>query len=73
MTIDGQVKLIDFEFSAKVTGKELIEKVGTVCWMAPELIESRNQAPYTTKVDLWSFGIFMIELAQGEPPYIELP
>ena len=70
MTFDGHVKLVDFEFSAKVTDKVLSEKVGTVCWMAPELIVTEQ---YTIKVDLWSFGIFMIELAQGDPPYITEP
>jgi serine/threonine protein kinase len=36
--------------------------------MAPEMI--RGKMKYDNKVDVWSFGIFVVELAQGEPPYI---
>jgi serine/threonine protein kinase len=39
--------------------------------MAPELI--RGERSYTTKVDIWSFGIFAMEMADGDPPYISEP
>jgi serine/threonine-protein kinase 24/25/MST4 len=39
--------------------------------MAPELI--RGERKYTTKVDIWSFGIFAMEMADGDPPYISEP
>ena len=36
--------------------------------MAPELILGHRA--YNNKVDVWSLGIFAMELAQGEPPHI---
>jgi p21-activated kinase 2 len=37
--------------------------------MAPELI--RGERKYNTSVDIWSFGVFAMELANGEPPYLK--
>ena len=70
---EGSVKLADFGYSAQLTTERdaRSSKVGTVCWMAPELIKGERR--YDTKIDIWSFGIFAMEIANGDPPYISEP
>lgn len=67
----GNIKLADFGYSAQLTQQRdaRSSKVGTLCWMAPELIAGERR--YDTKVDIWSVGVFAMELADGNPPYIE--
>ena len=40
--------------------------VGTVAWMAPEVIRHEN---CSEKVDMWSYGVLLWEILMQERPY----
>ncbi|KAL6073727.1 Serine/threonine-protein kinase pakA [Balamuthia mandrillaris] len=68
----GDVFLADFGYCAQLTDEQATRRsvVGTPYWMAPELIRGQD---YGRSVDVWSLGIAAIEMAEGEPPYLEYP
>jgi len=70
--VHGNIKLSNLSYSAQLTPSSSRRNsvVGTPYWMAPELIRGND---YTEKVDIWSLGVVLIEMMQGEPPYIEFP
>lgn len=68
----GEVKIADFGYAAQLTKKQKKRNtvVGTPYWMAPELIRGFD---YGVGVDIWSTGIMVMEMCEGEPPYMEFP
>lgn len=72
LSTNGEVKLADFGYCAQLTEQTSKRNsvVGTPYWMAPELIRGMD---YGTGVDIWSLGILAIEMAELQPPYLELP
>lgn len=66
----GAVKLGDFGAATEVQEESRMTEVGTPYWMAPEVILGE---PYGKKVDVWSLGIILREMATGDPPFINLP
>lgn len=70
---DGKIKVSDFGASCRLneTSYEQLDTQGTYNWMAPEMISFTKEKPYGTKVDIWSFGCCIIEMASGLSPWIE--
>ncbi|CAG8600251.1 7988_t:CDS:2, partial [Scutellospora calospora] len=61
---DGGVKIADFGSSSLRCRAKL--KLGTLYWMAPEVLKDQI---YDCKIDIWSLGILAIELFEGRPPW----
>eukprot|EP01122_Echinamoeba_exundans_P014783 TRINITY_DN676_c0_g1_i2.p1 TRINITY_DN676_c0_g1~~TRINITY_DN676_c0_g1_i2.p1 ORF type:complete len:580 (+),score=191.36 TRINITY_DN676_c0_g1_i2:1115-2854(+) len=72
LTMDGLIKLADFGYTVQLTEAKNKRNttIGTPYWEAPEVITGDS---YDTKVDIWSLGIMIMEMAEGEPPYMDLP
>uniref|UniRef100_A0A8B9RJE0 non-specific serine/threonine protein kinase n=1 Tax=Astyanax mexicanus TaxID=7994 RepID=A0A8B9RJE0_ASTMX len=70
------IMLADFGVSAKNdnTLQRRATFIGTPYWMAPEVImcETSKDTPYSSKADIWSLGITLIEAAEMEPPHHSL-
>ncbi len=68
LTNQGQAKLADFGVSAQLSTvcSKAATAIGTPFWMAPEVIK---EGAYDTKADIWSLGITIVEMTEGEPPF----
>ena len=78
------MQLCDFGLAVDSRVTELVTRVGTVDYMAPEVVVSpseselralkegagRNSAPqYDSSVDVWAVGVLLYELLVGRPPF----
>lgn len=65
VTFQRNIKLIDFGFSALVTGL-LTTQCASFPYAAPELF---NAEGYTEKVDVWALGVILYGMLVGELPF----
>eukprot|EP01012_Entosiphon_sulcatum_P034139 TRINITY_DN43244_c0_g1_i1.p1 TRINITY_DN43244_c0_g1~~TRINITY_DN43244_c0_g1_i1.p1 ORF type:complete len:1236 (-),score=180.50 TRINITY_DN43244_c0_g1_i1:7-3477(-) len=66
----GVVKLCDFTQSQHVdVVTPESSKVGTPCYMAPELFQQDGVVSFAT--DLWGLGCVCYELSSGSPPFVD--
>eukprot|EP01112_Ceratiomyxa_fruticulosa_P007704 TRINITY_DN1998_c0_g2_i2.p1 TRINITY_DN1998_c0_g2~~TRINITY_DN1998_c0_g2_i2.p1 ORF type:complete len:438 (-),score=90.68 TRINITY_DN1998_c0_g2_i2:214-1527(-) len=68
MDITASVKLIDFGLTADLSEGLPQHMVGSPFWMPPEMILG---VPHDYKVDIWSFAISLLEMANRRPPMME--
>ncbi|XP_065845058.1 serine/threonine-protein kinase A-Raf-like isoform X2 [Oscarella lobularis] len=70
---DYTVKIGDFGLATVKTrwsGSQQYEQpTGSILWMAPEVIRMQDSTPYTTKSDVYAFGIVVYELVTQTLPY----
>lgn len=77
VTDKGQVKLTDFGTATvihahtieQVTNQASFTVVGTLLWMAPELV--RGESVATRASDMWSLGCAVVEMITSEFPWSE--
>ncbi|XP_041016336.1 mitogen-activated protein kinase kinase kinase 1 [Juglans microcarpa x Juglans regia] len=64
----GSVKLADFGLAKATKFNDLLSCKGTPFWMAPEVVNRRNQG-YGLPADIWSLGCTVLEMLTRRIPY----
>jgi CRP-like cAMP-binding protein len=63
----GYIKIVDYGFCKKLPNNSTTNTMcGTPEYIPPEMVKSK---PHTRAVDLWSFGVFLYELATRGTPF----
>lgn len=65
----NRVVICDFGSAKKiVVGEPNLAYICSRCYRAPELIFGATD--YTSQIDMWSTGCVLVEMINGEPPFI---
>ena len=64
----GHISLVDFGFAKFVRNPnaKCITNCGTPVYIAPEILRGSG---YSYEVDIWSFGVLMVEITSGQTPF----
>ncbi|RPI00171.1 MAG: hypothetical protein EHM72_09990 [Calditrichaeota bacterium] len=69
LTDDGRIKIMDFGLAKFADGVDITKDqttLGTVAYMAPELIKGK---PATPQSDIFSYGVVLYEMLTGKLPF----
>jgi serine/threonine protein kinase len=66
LTSNGSVQLIDLGLCTDISQGQVTHMVGSPFWMPPEMI---RKEPHGLPVDIWSYAICLMEIANGKLPY----
>ncbi|CAF2633577.1 unnamed protein product [Rotaria sp. Silwood2] len=64
--LNKTLKITDFGLARKQIQSSSMSAAGTFPWMSPECIRNNE---FSTKSDVWSFGVLLWECLTGEIPY----
>ena len=64
---DGTIRIVDFGAATHISNKAEKHILGTVNYLAPEVVNSKK---YSTQSDIYSLGIILYELLTGEVPFM---
>jgi serine/threonine protein kinase len=66
----GHIRLCDFGLSIKTFQEKARSIVGTLDYMAPELLDdSASNTTFTDRLDVWAIGILTYECITGKSPF----
>lgn len=65
MSIEGQIKLIDFGLCCDTVDGERLQMLGSPYWIPPEMIKKKRHG---CPADIWSFAVCVLEMYLKEPP-----
>ena len=63
---DGTIRICDFGIASHISSKEEKHILGTVNYLAPEVIQNKK---YSIQSDIYSLGIIFYELLTGDLPF----
>lgn len=67
-----KIKLIDFGFACHFKGNERKkDKVGSINYIAPEMLIDDPNADYNCKIDVWALGVCLYNMLAGKQPFAD--